>query len=556
MHDLNLNLFYKTSFDIRCIDVDDGDALWELVMCVRRWICGKWRKRGVDVGWDRMAQWRFFKSGKRCSLGDRNGKVRFDSSAYWLDGGGALWACVIEETMSEPGFAPRHWVTEVGFSSEDRSAGRVSIVLSYGDRPGFLGPVQPQPSASIPNLVRLIDESRNLSCTVSGMPMVLGPIGLSVGGFPAFWDFVFDPEREAPVVYVSPRVSSDGSAALAVDPAALSAALGPSAFVYFSKDRQFCEEMAYLIDNRELGCTDGSVRIYADRPRFSEEGDARRHRFFRMGEIDAMGADALVATIRRAIAQDVNFYERMTRVGTIREKLRLQRVEGAAQKRAVDAIDANTDAAYELIEQAEDKAELLQDRVDELEATVDDLKRKLHDAESAKDSLRRALDAKGPVADKPSLGRWPMSPEGIAEVFLAAYPDRIDFTERGRKSLSDCSTDAGVLWTALYDLCTVAHDLYANRTGIDVAREFESRSKFEFARGAGSMTRKNNELMSQYRDEYRGRELSCETHIKNKTRESDSEFIRVYFGFDADSRKIVVSSCGRHFDVFSTRTIH
>lgn len=30
-----------------------------------------------------------------------------------------------------------------------------------------------------------------------------------------------DPERETPVVYVSPRVSSDGSVALAVDPAAL-----------------------------------------------------------------------------------------------------------------------------------------------------------------------------------------------------------------------------------------------------------------------------------------------------------------------------------------------
>lgn len=107
-------------------------------------------QKGVDVGRDRMTQWRFFKSRKRCFLGDRNGKVRFDSSAYWLHGGGALWACVIEEAMSEPGFAPRHWITEVGSSSEDRSAGRVSIILSYGDRPGFLGPVQPQPSAFIP----------------------------------------------------------------------------------------------------------------------------------------------------------------------------------------------------------------------------------------------------------------------------------------------------------------------------------------------------------------------------------------------------------------------
>lgn len=48
MHDLNLNLFYETSFDVEAIG-DEGDALWSRVMSIFRWICGKWEKRGIRI---------------------------------------------------------------------------------------------------------------------------------------------------------------------------------------------------------------------------------------------------------------------------------------------------------------------------------------------------------------------------------------------------------------------------------------------------------------------------------------------------------------------------
>ena len=70
------------------------------------------------------------------------------------------------------------------------------------------------------------------------------------------------------------------------------------------------------------------------------------------------------------------------------------------------------------------------------------------------------------------------------------------------------------------------------------------------------MTRKDSTLMRQYEDDYNGKIISIEPHIKTaETKESSPRFLRVYFGFDEESKKIVIGSCGKHLNNYTTRKI-
>lgn len=148
-----------------------------------------------------------------------------------------------------------------------------------------------------------------------------------------------------------------------------------------------------------------------------------------------------------------------------------------------------------------------------------------------------------------------MTPQRIGTLFVSAFRDELDLTEKGWKSLDDCRSDAEVLWNALYDPCAIAHGLYGGDGAPEIKREFERRLHFEFCPNAGMMTRKDNHLMAGYRDVYQGRELNCEVHIKAGPKESDPGSVRAYFAYDAPSGEIVISGCGAHHDNFSTRKV-
>ena len=82
-------------------------------------------------------------------------------------------------------------------------------------------------------------------------------------------------------------------------------------------------------------------------------------------------------------------------------------------------------------------------------------------------------------------------------------------------------------------------------------RAFNERSTFEYARGIGSMTRRDAWLAQRYEDVYQGRPVSCEAHIGRGNNDADPASIRVYFCFDRLSGKIVVSHCGCHLPTYS-----
>lgn len=552
MHDLSLNLFYKTSFSIS----DSGaggkapDALWALVNGIRHWIVEKWRGQGVELG-DDLRQWGRLKSGKKTELGDPNAAVRFESALYAPENGRALWACRITETARVAGHADRTWVTEIGYESDSPERGDVSVVLSYGDRPGFLGPLQPDPAPTVPRLIGVLDGWDGLDCTLAGRGLPLFAQGLRAGDFDSFWDLVSDEGRCAPVVYVSPRFAGDGAAEVAVDPRDLARALGPCAFVFYSVDADFCREMRDKLPDHELRCENGQVRIYAENAPLS---DAYRHRYFNKRDVDAMGGEAFIGMARRALAQDVDWYEKMVRVEDIRSKKRLERINALAAKDVEETKDDLLDDVLRLEEERSSEKKLREDA----DAEANRLAAKCRELENKCDIYKRALDGRAPSAVESDLeiGHWPATALEIVKIFLAANPERLDITDRGLKSLSECRTKPELVWNALYDLTTVAYGLHTNSRSVDFKKEFESRSEFEYSPSAGKMTREDAKLMSEYLDTWRGREINAERHLRKGSDPSSPSFLRLYYCFDQETGTIVISSIGPHLKNWSTRKIH
>ncbi len=547
MHDLNKTMFYKTAFDIRTTDEGD-DALWSLLCSLRAWATRKYPALPREA-----AFWSALKRTGRVPF-QEDCPVRFRSELC-LEDGGNHWALTIEEIAEMPGAAPRHWTTEVSFAWSAADAGAVAIVLSYGDTPGFLGPCQPEPALTLPGFIRTMLENDRLACTASGRPLSLGPTELSVGQFRDLWGFIADGERETPLVYISPRFEpGSDEASFAVDPERVAAALGPSAFVCYSQDPAFTQEMRECIPDLAFRCCHGTVRVYASRPRVEETGDAGRHRFFPARDIEAMGEEAFVGILRRALAQDVHFYETMLRADGVKRRrawlIHTKQVKDESVSEALDMVEA----AEEEKAVAVDLLEELHHENDQLKARNDELESELYLAQAKATTLESQLNRTGrPMESSNDLDCWPLPYEGILRLFREHHGDRIDFTDRAYQSLDDCITEPSLVWNALHDLCTIAHPLLTSRDAGDYAKKFNAQSTFELKRGAGKMTRKDSRLMAQYQDTYQGRTINAEAHLAKGNDDASPNSLRLYFTFDEETGRIIVSHIGKHLNNYSTR---
>jgi hypothetical protein len=540
MHDLNLRLFYKTKFDVCC--VEGGDALWHVLMAVRGWIVNKWKRRGTELPWDNPT-WSAFKTGSE--IVSENGVVRMRSKAYF-DGDTTEWACTITEMEHCPPYAQREWVSEIGFEDNGHGAGTLSLVLSWGDRPGYFGPCAPEPTPTVPNLVRRMIRNPNLSCTLDGESLSLVALDTSAQNAEKLARHLLDPAREAPVVVMAPLQHDAEAPVFPVDPETLETTLGPGVPIYTCRNRAAVAALNAALGNTKWRIQPGMIRVYQGKPRHEKTDDHVRHRFFTRGQIDELGTDEVLAILRRTLAADVNFYETMVRVPDVDRKIRLSKIDKGFRKLRASNAQAQEDAV-ELAAEIEEELDLAMGELERAKTRILELQQENFALSWAPEHASRPEPA-----SKPGLPAWPMKATQIADVFLDRYPDRLAFTDRARKSLEECRTAPDVLWNALHDLAEIAWDLFRT-PGTDVARAFNDRSTFEYARGAGSMTRKDSGLIAAYKDVWQGREIDVQPHLKNGARESDPKFIRVYFAYDVPSGRIVVSHVGKHLDTYGTR---
>lgn len=555
MRDLNKTLFFRTQFTVTCDD-GENDILWQVVLKTRKWMCDKWQNRGYEIPRD-YSYWTKLKFGGRLTSTDANETVSFKSTFFSpemyaeepVEDIRTLtafeWACVITEAFEVPCRAPRDWTSEISYVQEKPGEGVLSVVISYADRPGYLGPVQDAPFFNVPRIVRWFLTDRNLVCKVGDTALSMQPFEVTEENLPEFWNMLSDPARELPVVYVSPRIDEEGNTTLLVEPKDLVWVLGPNALVAYAADTAVSRAMLDVVQSDSLRCTGGTVRVYAERPRFDEPGESNRHRFFSAHMIEEQGAETIVSYIGRALSQDVHYYHNILRRENVDAHVRRAKFVKTAREKRLAQVAETEEQVLEDMVSLEEQLESSREEADVYAAEVDDLNEQLFNAKCQVEALKMAMNAS--CSDKPhiKLEAWPPSPEGIVRLFLAAYPDRFDLTENAWGTLKDCTTNPDILWNALNDLVTVAWPLYDAGAG-DVEKEFCNRSRFELAKTEGKMTKADPKLAAGYDDVYNGTTYSCMAHIINGVKESDGKFIRIYFCFARQEGKIIVSHIGKH----------
>lgn len=369
------------------------------------------------------------------------------------------------------------------------------------------------------------------------------------------FSLIIDAGRELPVVLIAPTASGE----LLIDPQSLAQALGPNALVLYAKDSVAILALNQELERFNLQCHNGALRVYAPRPAVDQPGEFARHRFIAARELRG-NPEGVKAMLRRALAQDVHFWTNLLRIENVRRmnwmssnEKRFKIKKGELE----DEIFEEMIAAEKKVAAAEQERDLALQEQNELKEENYQLKARCDSYEQAFASPSSQFCDSGLRELLSTMPAFPKKPREIAQLAVATFPGEIDFSERGWSSLDDCMTDLDVLWAALRDVALILHPLLAGKGSTDIAAEFSSRSKFNYARGEGRQTRKDPKLMAQRKDTYQGREIFIERHISSSTGDPASRsFLRLYFDYDTPSGKIVIGQCGGHMDNYTTRSLH
>lgn len=549
MIDLDRTMFFKAKFEIEAPPGED--ALWSLVLSVRDWSLRKARRDGYSLPGE-IQTWSEFKHGEVLESSD--GSVRLRAALHYGESS-QTWACQHVEDQKVSGCAPRRWITEVGFEGRAIDRGTVSIITMYSDRPGFIGPLQPAPTPNIPKLIASILANERLVCKIDGREFDLSPIEITRADAKGIYGYLSDRNREVPVVVISPTRAGE----LLIDPEALVSQLGPNANVCFTADCRAMDALNATFENEGLRCYGGAVRVYASHPHFDALGDGANHRFFSAAAIRELGAEHYMGILRRALAEDVFARDTSVRIVDVNRLIRNSGRELAFKRRAEQIQDMALDQVAEMLDEADEIAHLAEEERDRDREELGRCRRANRDLEARVACLEYALASQGEGKSSEGVAAAladaaELSIPAIGRLFVAAFPDRIDFSVRGWASLDDCRYEPKAFWSALHSMCTVLYPLY--RDGVtDKAGEFNRSSRFTFARGEGPQTRANAKFMREREDDYRGRRLFIEPHICSSTGDPTSpQFIRIYFNWDDETGRLVIGDT-KHLTNCTTRKL-
>lgn len=563
MQDLNATMFYKARFTATSNE-PSVDLLWTLICEIRNWLRSKWNRAGHTIIKSDSRVWTRFKLGGKVFDEEKSNHV-YGESAYHVDEetNSISWACkIVEKQDPKEGYAQREWTTEIGYQSIDNTSATISYVVTYNDMPGFIGFCEETPTISVPRIIRSLLTHSKITCWIGATRLSIEPTWLNPGDYPEFEKVILDPDRELPIIYISPyHITSagkdDNQTTLLVDPSKLANSVAANALVYCSNNAGFASEMRWYIDSR-YGCPGGAIRVYRPKINLEDANDHYKHRFILASFIQEHGEEAILDIFRRAFAQDVHYYETMFRLDSCKELL-----NNDVRKRRLAALRANSetlvDEAYQeyLIEseKREEAERLARIRSEELDRAKSDNYNLQIQLESLRETANQASQISAASQMIRSISEYPNTPQAIAKYFETVYPERIFFTERAYRSMGECVTRSEFLWEVFYHMAVDLYDLL-HENAAQAFKLFSDRTGWECARGMGNMTRQDRNLMKLYYDSFEGQEINIEAHIKNGNKDSDPRSVRVYFAYDPQvTDKIIVGHCGKHIDNYSTRKV-
>lgn len=557
MIDLNSTIFYKVRFIISHQETEK-DLLWSIIYHIKNWQTKKWNKKDKILS-EEVKEWSNLRKGATLlSVDNKLIKIKIVSDVCYEEGpihNNAYWACrIIETPTTDTGCAPRRWVTEVGYEPIDERSAYFSCVISYSDMAGFIGKCEPMPSPNIPRLVKSIIEDKAIRCTCGSDSITVKPHLIVPGRWADFWRKLLSNKREIPYIYISPKNKYLNEAeSLCLNPEDIAKAVGGNALVFYAKEKAVTEEMNYFTP-QGLACYNGMIRIYYPDVNPTDELDYNRHRYFRSYQIEDLGASPICQILRRALAQDVTFYDKLFRLDDCRAKIdaniRQKKLKDIQTKHQEKLKEVENESICLAIDE-EEKRLLAEAEIERLKIELAELKEENYSLTQQNVSYR-SLAQDNAALTKATYSRlavkeYPKTHIDVVNYFEATFGDKIQFTDDARRTLKSCRIDLSDLWEALYALSTVMWELYFTKKGIDIYKEFKTQTGIRATRGEGAMTRADTKLMRQFVTEYNGESINIEAHITYAQKEQS-----IHFGFSNNAKRIIIGSCGEHKEVYSS----
>jgi len=556
MLDLSSIMFYKSKFTISARNTSD-DLLWELVLEIRKWMISKWNYRGDFVLPDNIKKWTALKNGGRI-FSEKGENVVYIDSEYFnpFETDKQYWACrITEKRLPQPGIAPRQWVTEVGYEQETKGIAAFSCVITYSDAAGFIGECEEIPDPSLPKLIANLIKSPKFICKIGFDDVSVQAKELKVGDWPDFWKRIISEERLCPYVYISPRkisIESD-EVELLINPDTLAKMISGNAIVYYSKNYAFTDEMLYIAPE-EYVCYGGAIRIYQPDIKTVGKEDSYRHRYLPARFISDVEAEHILLILRRALAQNVNFYDTFFRVDECRRKkdesYRRQRLREIQEQHCRALNELQEQKLDEAVEEEQRRLEA-EEREAALQIEIDGYKQDIYNlstqVEIFRSAARKSQELELSLTSRFKVKSIPVTQTDVIKYFQLTFADKLGFTDDVNKSLKNCTIPVSDLWNVLYSLATVMNTLIGSGS-TDPYKEFQQQTGINCSRGEGRMTRKDKELMRQFVSEYNGEKINIEPHITfPKLSQS------IHFGYSNAEMKIVIGHCGKHLEIYSTQ---
>ncbi len=561
MHDLSSTMFYKAKFTL-VTQNDSEDLLWTLICEIKKWLIEKHNQNGKKLIPSDNLEWTRFKFGWKL-YDQMSSHLFFAKSLYHVakDNPAIIsWACKIEENPEpQDGYAPREWITEIGYQSSQKNIAEISYVVRYSDRPGYLGELSPIPGSSLPRVVRSFLYNSKYICKSGSTALRAHPIHLKNGDYPTFEKILFDVDRSVPIIYISPKPSTEcpEDCTPLISPKELARCVAGNAMVYYSTDSSFLQEMQYMCDNKYT-CSDGAIRVYQPLMDKSNPNDKYRHRIVFGDYIAEHGAQVILDMFRRALAQDVYYFETMFRLEACQRLIDADKNQERIDKITLEKDDEYSQAYDEYQKKCaetdllEQKLETANEEIKRLGGDIYSLRLQVAANQDKANQLDSILNTNDLIC---SVSEYPATHVQIAQYFGTVFGDRITFTDRAYKSLKDCNSRKDVLWNALFCMATDLYD-YCHAYPSQAYKKFTDKTGWACGRGVGSATRSNSKLMRQYVDYFDGHEIDIEPHIKTGTHDNDPKSIRIYFAYDPKiCDKLIVGHCGGHLDNATTRKI-
>jgi hypothetical protein len=304
-----MNLHYKTSFDI--VPNTAREDVWgDLVRLVRNWVENK--LNAIDPTTLRKP-W-FYNGGKSFKGFDTVITERFSDQETHQN----YWALKLEQPGTNE-YSMYRFHTDIGIEQiPEKKRFRLSIRVRYFVHGSYVGS-EPQVPISCPKLVKDIVSHSNYTVYSGKLCLSNNDIEediygnsfarvLKIGEGNKFLTLL-QTERLCPIILVSRADNNQPK----IDVANLSSLLAGSALVFVESEDSYGKLHKELVDMKpafeEYRCTGGQIRVYKPSVNFKSPTDYKRHRYFRIAEIDSEGSEAITQHIFSSILRRPFAYE-------------------------------------------------------------------------------------------------------------------------------------------------------------------------------------------------------------------------------------------------------